>query len=83
MSDDYKPRFGFEITYEQKHRADRILDQYGLRKAIFGRILDDVCDLIEDHGGVAIGILMSGQVKPREILPSMNEVEQVTKKLGE
>jgi len=83
MNDDYKPRFGFEITYEQKERADRILDQYGLRKAIFGIILDDVCDLIEDHGGVAIGILMSGQAKPREILPSMNEVEQVIKKIGE
>ena len=83
MNDDYKPRFGFEITYEQKERADRVLDQYGLRKAIFGIILDDVCDLIEDHGGLAIGILMSGQAKPREILPSMNRVEQVIKKIGE
>ena len=82
-NEDYKPRFGFEITHEQKERADRILNQYGLRKAIFGPILDDVCDLIEDHGGIAIGIIMSGQVKPHEILPTMKEVKTVADKIGD
>jgi len=77
---EYKPRFSFEITYKQKQRADSLLVNYGLRKALFTKILDDVLDLIEDHGGVAIGILMSGQVKPREILPTMKEAEQVAKK---
>lgn len=76
MNEDYKPRFSFEISEEQKARADELLTTYGLRKAIFGRILDDVLDLIEEHGGVAIGVLMSGRVKPREILPSMKEVEE-------
>ena len=77
---DYKPRFVFEITEEQKRRADRLLTTYGLRKAIFGAVLDDVLDLIEDYGGVAIGVLMSGTVKPRDILPRMKEVEGVMKK---
>ena len=76
MNEDYKPRFSFEISEEQKARADELLTTYGLRKAIFGRILDDVLDLIQEHGGVAIGVLMSGRVKPREILPSMKEVEE-------
>jgi len=78
---EYKPRFSFEITYEQKQRADSLLVNYGLRKALFTKILDDVLDLIEDHGGVAIGILMSGQVKPREILPSMKEAEIAAEKV--
>jgi len=77
---DYKPRFVFEITEEQKKRADTLLTTYGLRKAIFGAVLDDVLDLIEDYGGVAIGVLMSGTVKPRDILPRMKEVEGVMKK---
>ena len=82
MSDDYKPRFSFEISFEQKQRADHILDQHGVRKAIFSRILDDVCDLLEDYGGVAFGVLMSGQCKPRDVLPSMKEAEQAAKKAG-
>lgn len=80
---DYKPRFSFEISFEQKQRADRILVQHGLRKALFKRILDDVLDLIEDHGGVAIGVMMSGQCKPRDVLPSMKEAEQAAEKVEE
>jgi len=80
MTADYKPRFSFEISEAQKNRADRLLDTYGLRKAIFGTILDDVLDLIEDYGGVAIGIMMSGKAKPRDILPSMREAKEVGEK---
>ena len=77
---EYKPRFVFEITEAQKERADKVLTAYGLRKAIFGAVLDDVLDLIEEFGGVAIGVLMSGTVKPRDILPRMKEAEEVGKK---
>ena len=80
MSEDYKPRFSFEITEAQKDRADKILAAYGLRKAIFGRVLDDILDLIEEYGGVAIGILMSGRVKPRDIIPTMKDAEEVGEK---
>lgn len=71
--EDYKPRFLFEITEDQKNRADRLISQYGLRKAIFQPILDDVLDMIEEHGGVVIGVLMSKAVKPREIIRSMKQ----------
>ena len=63
MNNDYKPRFSFEISEEQKRRADTLLETYGLRKAIFGRVLDDVLDLIDEFGGVAIGVIMSKQAK--------------------
>ena len=81
MSEDYKPRFSFEISFEQKERADRLLINYGLRKAIFSHILNDVLDLIEDHGGMVIGILMSDKCKPRDILPKMKEAETSAKKV--
>lgn len=80
MNSEYKPRFSFEISEEQKRRADNLLETYGLRKAIFGKILDDVLDLIDDFGGVAIGVIMSGQVKPRDVLPSMKQAEEVGKR---
>ena len=77
---EYKPRFSFEISEEQMLRANKLLSQYGLRKAIFGKILDDVLDLIESHGGIAIGIMMTDRVKIREILPTMAQVERAVKK---
>lgn len=75
--EDYKPRFTFEITEEQKQRADRVLETYGLRKALFGRILDDVLDLIEDYGGIAVGVIMSGKARPRDVIPLMKKAEEI------
>lgn len=63
MKDDLvRYRFLFEVTEEQSIRANRVLSQYGLRKAIFGKILDDVLDIIETDAGMAIGLLMSERV---------------------
>lgn len=79
QDEDYSPRFTFEITEEQKQRANRVLSQYGLRKAIFGVILDDTLDLIEEYGGIVIGVLMSGKLKPREMIPSIRQAEEAGK----
>lgn len=79
-SDDYVPRFLFEITVEQKARADRLLTQHGLRKAIFSPILDDVLDIVEQYGGVAIGVLMSGAAKPRDIIPALKQASMAGEK---
>ena len=76
-TEEYKPRFLFEISEEQRIRAEKLISQYGLRKAIFSPILDDVLDMIEQYGGVAIGVLMSGKVKPREIIPTMAKAEVI------
>ena len=77
MNDDYRPRFSFEITEEQKTRADRLIDTYGLRRAIFGVVLDDVLDLLEEMGPLAIGAIMSGKIKARDALPSMKKAEDL------
>jgi hypothetical protein len=73
-------RFVFEITEEQSIRANNLMAQYGLRKAIFSPILDDVLDIIEQFGGVAIGVLMSGKVKPRDIIPTMKHASDAGEK---
>ena len=71
MNDDYKPRFSFEISEEQKARADELITVYGIRKSLFSIILDDMLDLIESHGNAVVGIILDGQVKPKDILPVM------------
>lgn len=80
MNTDYRPRFSFEISEEQKRRADRLLETYGLRKAIFNQILDDVLDLVEEHGGIALGIIMAKKLKPRDVLDSLKDVKEATSK---
>ena len=63
-------------------RANKLLEQYGLRKAIFSRLLDEVLDIIEAYGGVAIGVMLSDPVKLREIIPALKHVEEITTKKG-
>ena len=79
MTGDYQPRFIFDISDEQKTRADKILTTYGVRRAIFSKLLDEVLDLIEEYGGVAVGIMLTGNVKLKEIIPSMKKADTVGK----
>jgi hypothetical protein len=76
MSEEYKPRFSFEISEEQKFKADSLINVHGIRRALFSIILDDVLDLIDTHGNAVVGIILDGQAKPRDILPSMAKVER-------
>ena len=76
MNDEYKPRFSIEISEEQKARADSLIVVYGIRKSLFSIVLDDVLDLIESHGNAAVGIILDGQVKPRNILPTLAKADR-------
>lgn len=78
-SDNYTPRFAFQITEEQKARANKLISTHGLRRAIFSRILDDVLDMIENNGPGSIGVLLSGVVKPREIIRTMYLADEAGK----
>jgi len=75
MSEDYRPRFSFDITEEQQQRANKLIATHGMRKALFQPILDDVLDLIEEHGQMAAGLIMDGRVKPKEIVPLLKKTE--------
>ena len=76
MTDEYRPRFTFEITEEQQTRATRLLSTFGIRKAVMTVVLDDLLNLIDSHGQVIIGVLLDGAAKPREILPTLAKAER-------
>lgn len=76
---DYKPRFSFEITEDQKARADNLISVYGIRKSLFSIILDDILDLIETRGNIVVGIILDGAAKPREIVPVIAKAERKSK----
>jgi hypothetical protein len=79
MHSEYKPRFSFEIDESQQLRANRLLSAYGMRKAIFGKLLDEVLDIIEEYGDMAIGMMSSNITPLKEILPTMKKTDQVGK----
>jgi len=72
-----KPRFIFEITEEQYKRAAKCLSQYGIRVAIFRTILDDVLDLVENYGGVAIGAMIGDNARPKDVVPSLKRAQRL------
>ena len=76
---EYRPRFSFEITEEQKERADRLITTYGLRRTLFGIILDDLLDMIEESGLMVVGVILNRAAKARQIIPAMVEAEEETK----
>jgi uncharacterized membrane protein len=73
---DYKPRFSFEISEEQMLRANKLLSQYGLRKAIFGKVLDDILDAIETDAGMTVGLLISERVVMAGIMAALSNRTQ-------
>ena len=76
---DYIPRFTFEISEDLKRRADKLLYTHGSRKAVMTPILEDILDMIEEHGQIIIGAIVDESVKPRQIIRSMCQAEKKVK----
>ena len=74
MSD--APRFSFEISDEQQQRANKVFSQYGLRKAIFSPILDEVMDMIEQHGHLVVAVLLDKTTPIRKVIPSLAKADR-------
>ena len=72
MPFEYRPRFSFDITDEQQTRCDKLISTHGMRKALFQPILDDLLDLLEEHGQIIAGIIMGRKAKPKEVMPILN-----------
>lgn len=72
---DYRPRFSFDISPAQQRRASELFVSHGQRKALMSVVLDDLLDLIEKHGQVIVGLILDGQLRPREVMPSLRRAE--------
>lgn len=79
---DYRPRFTFEISEETNRRCLRLLGMYGTKKAVFGPILEDLLDLIEEHGLGVVAMIIDKSTRPRDIFPILQIPEKETKENG-
>uniref|UniRef100_A0A6M3KHE7 Uncharacterized protein n=1 Tax=viral metagenome TaxID=1070528 RepID=A0A6M3KHE7_9ZZZZ len=78
---DSKPRFSFEVTEEQQQRALQVFKNYGDRKAVMGRILDELMDMVEEHGYIVFGAIFDQSANIRKIIPSLAKAEKIASKM--
>lgn len=64
----YRPRLSIDLTQEQRDELDNILGQYGLQRAVFSIIIDDLITSVHSHGPQVIAGLISRAIKLEDIL---------------
>ena len=77
-----KIRFIFEITEEQQRRAFKIFSEYGMRRAVMSRLLDEAMNMIEKHGYMFAAVLIDKDTTSEEVrkmMPSMKKTEEMKK----
>jgi hypothetical protein len=76
---EYRPRILFEITEEQQALADKYLNTHGIRRAVMSALLQELLDMIDEHGYMVVGILLDKNVRVRDIVPSLSKAERMVK----
>ena len=67
MTNIRRPRLSVDLTEEQDEKLTRYLD-HGMRKHVFGVIVDDLIRLIEKHGSAKIlGLLVTRSIGLKEL----------------
>lgn len=77
---DSRAKFQIDITEEQRLRALKCFPEYGMRKAVMSRILDEVMDMIDEYGFTVVGVILDSGTPLRSIVPSLAKAEKVVKK---
>jgi len=63
MADKFwRPRLTVEISEEQAEKLSNYIP-WGIRKALFQAIVDDIIDNIEQHGEIFLAAILSRTVK--------------------
>ena len=75
-----KIRFIFEITEGQQQRALKVFSEYGMRRAVMSRVLDEVMDMLEQYGHMFAAVLIDKDTSSKEVrklIPSMKKTEEM------
>ena len=67
MPNAARPRLSVEITPETHKRVQNLIP-WGLQGPVMRVIIEDLLDLVEREGTVALALLIQGKVKGRQIL---------------
>jgi hypothetical protein len=76
---DYRPKFTMEITELQQKRLANLIP-WGTRRRLITVILDDVLDVIEQHGEMVIAALLSKRITIIDLLKAVQQVDKEKQK---
>ena len=70
MPNEYVPRLSIEITEEAFQRMTNRIP-WGLRSKVMAMLLDDLLDLVEEHGEIVIAAILERSIATRNILKGL------------
>ncbi len=68
---NYKPKLSIELTEEQQIGLQQIKLPHGFMRGLFSVLIDDILALNETKGPQALALIISGIVRPSDVLPSI------------
>ena len=63
-----RPRLSVEITYEQRLRLSSCITQHGLQRAVFSKMIDNLCDMIEKYGEGVLACVLDDDLSVEELM---------------
>jgi hypothetical protein len=68
MAAEYSPRLSIDLTEDQHNKLNRIMIQHGMKKMVFGLIVDDLIAMCDRFGpGEVIGAFTTRVLSLNEI----------------
>lgn len=67
MPIDYTPRLNVDITEEQDRKLRKLIP-WGLKHQLFSIVVDELIEILEEHGEMAIGAILAKRIAVLEIL---------------
>ena len=77
--ESYQPRIAIDVTPLQLSKMQELL-RWGTRNALLSAIIDDVIEMLEEHGSLAVALILDKQIKPRECVRTLKEMEDAINK---
>lgn len=70
----YKPRLVVDLTPQQQARIHRLIP-WGTARALYSTITDQILDVIEEHGQVAIAAIIERRISILDVLSLVSTKE--------
>jgi len=78
----WRPRLTVELTEEQYNRLQALIP-WGIQRPFFSLIVDDVIEVLEKKGEVALALVLDRYIKPREVVRLLHDIEKKGGKDGD
>ncbi len=75
---NYRPRIVIDVSEEQ-YRALKQFLPWGVQNEVFRTLIDDLIAVLEEHGGAALGMILTKQLKMRELSSSLKDLPKTSK----